>query len=149
MNTYWPRLADLMTPFPYSVDAQATVAEAVEFLRAHKIRHLPVTEGGSFVGVVTDRDIKLMLGPDFAYPDARELKVRDVMVEDPYVVDVDTPLHTVLRDMAEQRIGSTIVTRDGKLIGIFTSTDACRAFAEYLEDALEVDDEDEDDVPPL
>jgi CBS domain-containing protein len=35
--------------------------------------------------------------------------------------------------MAENRIGSAIVTKDGKLVGIFTVTDACRALAEVLE----------------
>jgi acetoin utilization protein AcuB len=121
-----------MTAFPYSVDKDSPVDEALEFMRHHKIRHLPVTEAGELQGVVSDRDIKLMLGPDFAYPDARELKVKDAMVEDAYIVDYSTPLATVLKQMAERRIGSAIVTRNGKLVGVFTSSDACRAFADYL-----------------
>jgi acetoin utilization protein AcuB len=35
--------------------------------------------------------------------------------------------------MAEKRIGSAIVAKDGKLVGIFTVTDACRALAQVLE----------------
>lgn len=127
-----PTIKRFMTPFPYSVDKDSPVGEALEFMRRHKIRHLPVTDGGVLKGLVSDRDIKLMLGPDFAYPDERELKVADAMVEDAYIVDDSTPLDTVLRHMAERRIGSTIVTRNGKLVGMFTSTDACRAFAEFL-----------------
>lgn len=139
-----PQLKNLMTPFPYSVDAAAPVSEALRFLREHKIRHLPVTEKGALKGVVTDRDIKLMLGPDFAYPSAKELTVRDVMVEDCYVVDLHTPLHTVLRHMADHRLGSALVTRQGKLAGVFTTTDACRAFADHLEGGAPPDDEDDD-----
>jgi len=139
-----PQLKNLMTPFPYSVDAAAPVSEALRFLREHKIRHLPVTEKGALKGVVTDRDIKLMLGPDFAYPSAKELTVRDVMVEDCYVVDLGTPLHAVLRHMAEHRLGSALVTRQGKLAGVFTTTDACRAFADHLEGGAPTDDEDDD-----
>jgi acetoin utilization protein AcuB len=139
-----PQLQNVMTPFPYSVDLEAPVADAVEFLRQHKIRHLPVTENGALKGVITDRDIKLMLGPDFAYPDAREVKVREMMIDECYVVDVETPLHTVLRHMAENRLGSAIVTRRGKLAGVFTATDACRAFADHLEGALIGVDEDEE-----
>jgi CBS domain-containing protein len=139
-----PQLKNVMTPFPYSVDVEAPVSEAVEFMREHKIRHLPVTEKGQLKGVVSDRDIKLMLGPDFAYPNPRALKVRDVMVEDCYVVDLATPLHRVLRHMAEERLGSALVTRRGKLAGVFTTTDACRAFADHLEGAPGPDtDEDE------
>lgn len=55
-----------MTPFPYSVDANASVDKALQFMRQHKIRHLPVTEDGVLAGIVSDRDIKLMLGPDFS-----------------------------------------------------------------------------------
>jgi CBS domain-containing protein len=131
-----PQLKDVMTPFPYSVDAETPLNEAVEFMREHKIRHLPVTDKNSLKSVITDRDIKLVLGPDFAYPDGREIKVRDAMVEDCYCVDLATPLAAVVRHMADHRLGSAIVTRRGKLAGVFTVTDACRAFADYLEDAL-------------
>ena len=127
-----PAIKSAMTAFPYSVDADATVGEAIEFMRRHEIRHLPVTEGGELIGVVSDRDIKLMLGPDFAYPQPSELKVRDAMASDSYIVDLSTPLDTVLSHMAEHRLGSAVVTRKGKLVGVFTSTDACRAFADYL-----------------
>jgi CBS domain-containing protein len=88
-----PQLKNVMTPFPYSVDVEAPVSEAERFMREHKIRHLPVMDKGVLKGVVSDRDIKLMLGPDFAYPNPRELKVGNVMIEDCYVVDLATPLH--------------------------------------------------------
>jgi acetoin utilization protein AcuB len=137
-----PQLKNVMTPFPHAVDAEAPLHDAALFMREHKIRHLPVTSKGALTSVVTDRDIKLVLGPDFAYPDEREIKVREAMVEDCYIVDLATPLHVVLRHMAEHRLGSAIVTRRGKLAGVFTSNDACRAFADYLEDD---EDEGEDD----
>jgi len=127
-----PTIKNVMTPFPYSVDAEASVAEAMQFMRAHKIRHLPVMEAGELKGIVSDRDIKLILGPDFAHPDASELKVRDAMVAEPYVVDIATRLDSVVRHMAERRLGSVLVTRKGKLVGVFTYTDACAAFADLL-----------------
>ena len=133
-----PQLKNLMTPFPYSVDAEAPIEQAIEFMREHKIRHLPVTTKGALTSLVTDRDVKLVLGPDFAYP--RDLKVRDAIVKDCYIVDLATPLSVVLRHMAEQRIGSAVVTRRGKLAGIFTANDACRAFANYLDGEPAIDD---------
>jgi CBS domain-containing protein len=137
-----PKLKNVMTPFPYSVDAEAPIDAAVEFMRRHQIRHLPVTTKGALTSLVTDRDIKLVLGPDFAYPSERELKVRDAMVKDCYIVDLATPLAAVLRHMATQRIGSAVVTRRGKLAGVFTTNDACRAFADYLDDLVAADDDD-------
>jgi acetoin utilization protein AcuB len=136
-----PALRSVMTPFPYSVDAEAPIEQASEFMRKHKIRHLPVTTNGALTSLVTDRDIKLVLGPDFAYP--RDLKVRDAMVKDCYIVDLATPLRVVLRYMADHRIGSAVVTRRGKLAGVFTTNDACRAFADLLEQ-LEAVGEDDD-----
>ena len=125
-----------MTPFPYSVDAGASVDDALNFMREHQIRHLPVTENGELAGIISDRDIKLILGPDFAYPKGDELRVRDAMVREAYVVDLGERLDDVLQHMAEHQLGSAIVTRKGKLAGVFTVTDACRAFAEFLREQL-------------
>ena len=54
-------------------------------------------------------------------------------VEGCYTGELATPLVIVLRHMAEHRLGSALVTRRGKLAGVFTVTDACRAFADYLD----------------
>ena len=112
-----------MTPFPWSVEADATVEQARLFLREHRIHHLPVTDGGRLAGLVSDRDIR--------DPAARETRVRDVLRE-AYVVDLETRLDEVLLHMSAHRLGSAIVTREGRLAGVFTTTDACRHFAEFL-----------------
>ena len=64
------------------------------------------------------------------------------MVKDCYIVDLATPLAAVVRHMAAQRIGSAVMIRRGKLAGVFTANDACRAFADYLEDITTIDGED-------
>jgi len=131
-----PTIKSVMSPFPYSVDVGASVADAQEFMREHRIRHLPVTQDGELVGSISDRDIKLVLGPDFAYPDAESTRVADVLIRDAYIVDMNTGLDEVLSHMAEHHLGSAIVTRHGKLAGIFTVTDACHHFAEHLRDQV-------------
>jgi acetoin utilization protein AcuB len=131
-----PSIKAVMTPFPYSVDAGASLAEAQQFMRTHNIRHLPVTQNGDLAGSISDRDIKLVLGPDFAYPNAEETRVADAMVRDPYVVDMDTRLDQVLEHMADKHLGSALVTRHGKLAGVFTVTDACRHFADFLREQV-------------
>jgi CBS domain-containing protein len=121
-----------MTPFPYSIEADAPLAEAHAFLRERHIRHLPVTDRGQLAGILTDRDIKLALGPDLGLPPERELSVRDVFQPESYVVDAGTALEAVAQAMAERHLGSALVTRGGKLVGIFTTTDACRALARVI-----------------
>ena len=129
-----PQVIGFMTPFPHSIDVDAPLEDAHKLMREHHFRHLPVMSGGEIVGVLTDRDIKLVLGPDFGSPDERELRVRDAYVERPCVVPASTPVAKVARVMAQNRIGSAIVTKHGKLVGIFTVTDACRALAQIIGD---------------
>ena len=53
-------------------------------------------------------------------------------VADAYLVSDLTPLDEVLDHMAAQHIGSALVTKHGRLAGIFTSTDACRVYCDHL-----------------
>lgn len=127
-----PQILAYMTPFPFSIDVEAPLAEAHAFMRDRQIRHLPVTERGKLAGILTDRDIKLALGPDLGSPPERELTVRDVFQPDSFVVDAATPLEEVAAAMAGRHVGSALVTRGDTVVGIFTATDACRALARVL-----------------
>ena len=132
-----PSIKALMTPFPYSIAAHAPLEEAQEFMHAKSIRHLPVTRDGALIGMLTDRDIKLVLGPDFAYPKLGDLSVEEVMLPKAYSVDLNERVDTVLAHMAEHHLGSALITRKGKLVGIFTVTDACQAFCAFLREQFE------------
>jgi CBS domain-containing protein len=135
-----PAIKTVMTPFPYSVGVDAPIEEAREFMRLHKIRHLPVTSGEELVGILSDRDIKLYLGPELEYPNAAETRVSDVYLENPFVVDLNERLDKVLQVMADKHIGSALVTRHGKLAGVFTVTDVCRSFAAHLREQFKPPD---------
>ena len=127
-----PSIVSVMTPFPYSIDIDDTLDRAVEMMQSHHIRHLPVSETGQLVGVISDRDITVVTEPSRGYRSADNLKVRQVCILHGYAVEVSEPLDNVLLHMAQQHIGSALVTKRGKLVGIFTVTDACRCFGEYL-----------------
>jgi len=127
-----PLLKTAMTPFPYSVELDATFDEASELMGRHSVRHLPVTDGGAVVGVITDRDMTSAMNLFSSAGNTLSLGVKDLCMKDPYIVSVDEPLDKVLMTMAERHIGSAIVTKAGKLVGMFTSVDACRSYAEFL-----------------
>lgn len=125
-----PTLATVMTPFPYAIDIEASLEQARTMMATHAIRHLPVTAGGTLVGVLSERDmLREFATGSQASPAPR---VRDVCVLEAYIVDLSERLDTVLLHMAEQHIGSALVVRHQKLVGIFTVTDACYAFGTYL-----------------
>ena len=125
---------NVMTPFPHSIGLDATLIEARTFMKEHSIRHLPVTKDGELHGIITDHDIKLMLSPEFGYPDPKELMVFDVYVPEPYIVDISTRLSAIASTLVERKIGSAIVTKNDKLVGILTTRDVCRALAKFLVD---------------
>lgn len=127
-----PQIRLVMTTFPYSIGLEAPLAEARELMRRHGIRHLPVTRGHELVGILTDRDVKRVLGRDSDRPPEGRMRVEDVYLDKPYVVESHEPLDNVLLNMSDMHIGSALVTHKGKLAGLFTVTDACRCFGEFL-----------------
>jgi len=127
-----PAIKTVMTPFPYSVEPESKVEAALDIMNTHGIHHLPVTEGGELAGIISNRDIRRRMERN----DDTTLKVRDVMSSDTYTVDLSERLDSVLHRMAEHHLGSVIVTRKGKLAGIFTHVDAYAAFAEYLREQV-------------
>lgn len=129
---HMPSVKLAMTPFPYCVDADAPLAEARDMMVEHGIHHLPVTDADALVGVISGREVALGTAISSLRGRGREPRVRDAAVLHAYVVEDDTSLAAVVAHMAEERLGSAIVVRRGKLVGVFTVTDACRALAEWL-----------------
>lgn len=118
-----------MTPEVVTVLPTATVADALELIRTHNIRHLPVLDAGRVVGVVTDRDLRLALDPDAR---TTEAIVRDIMTGSPVVVSPDTPIESAAALLSEHRIGCLPVLEDDELVGILTRSDLLRAFVELM-----------------
>ena len=131
MRLHSPTLAGSMSPFPYSIQPDATLRDARAMMGEHDIHHLPVTDpGGRILGMISDADV--LLAGQLAGEAAGAALVETVYAREPYVVDLHADLAEVVAHMAEARIGSAIVTRQGKLAGILTHTDVCRALAALL-----------------
>jgi acetoin utilization protein AcuB len=118
-----PAVVTVMTPFPHAIDANATVGSARTMMDEERIRHLPVKTADSLLGLVTERELR-GVAPDIA--------VGSVAITNAYIVDTEEPLDNVLVHLASKQIGSVLVTKDGRLVGIFTTTDACRLFGDWL-----------------
>lgn len=126
------RVKSVMTPFPHWIDASEPLLAARDMMQELEVRHLPVKEDGELVSIVTDRDLKFAMDPKLGLPPREAMRVKDIAVYSAYVVDLDAPLHSVLLEMAERRIGSALITRHEQLCGILTTTDICRTFGEEL-----------------
>jgi CBS domain-containing protein len=128
-------IGQVMTAFPLSVDAGASIDEAQMLMSENGVRHLPVLRDGELISIISERDISLAVLVNRGLQLGQTMTVDEVCAIELYSVDVGMPLRKVLKRMAHDRIGSVVVTRRGRLAGIFTAVDACRCLAEYLDAA--------------
>lgn len=126
----YPTIEKFMTPLVHTVRAGATFAEAHALMRRHGIRHLPVLEGGRLVGIVSERDLYLL--ETFGAGGAKEIAVEEGMSQDVLAVPPSALAGEVARTMAERKLGSAVIARDGHVLGIFTTVDALRVLAGQL-----------------
>ncbi len=124
------KVEDFYTESPISVHADDTVDRAQELMTANGIRHLPVTRDGKLAGVLSDRDIKTALG--FKGASTKRLRCGEICSNEAYVTHRASPLHLVAQELATKHYGSAVVTENDEIVGIFTTTDACRALASVL-----------------
>lgn len=125
-----PKIRHFMTKNPLTIGHTQTLEKAHEMMREHAIRHLPVLTEGKVVGLLSSRDMHFI--ETLRDVDPRTTTVDEAMSSDVYVTHPDTPLEEVAATMAEHKYGSTIVTDQGKIVGVFTTVDALKALAAIL-----------------
>ena len=114
----------LMSPQPITIGRTESLATAHRLMTEHGVRHLPVLEHGELVGVLSQRDLFLIESIRSVNADVDT--VDDAMSSDTYAVAPDVPIATVAKYMMRKRYGCAVVMERGRVIGIFTVTDALR-----------------------
>ncbi len=123
------KIADLMTRGPLVIDVQNSLHEASERMRQFSFRHLPVIEGSRLVGLLTRESLDLYTARRPGIEPERVL-VEDAMVRDPFTVAPDADVAHVAAAMAERRLDAAVVVGEGRVLGVFTTTDALRTLVE-------------------
>lgn len=111
-----------------AITSSAGIREALTVMKRHSVRHLPVVDGGSFVGLVTLGDLKQAIIASMI----EQLKVSDVMIREPFTVTRDTSLEKAAQIIYERRIGCLPVVEDGEIVGIITVNDILKAFIDIM-----------------
>ena len=128
------KLESNMTKYPVVVDKEMGVSSALGLMKEFGIRHLPITDEGKIIGVVSERDLLRAKG----YQNEDISCLEDVMIPDPYIADRSTPLAKIVYKMAVEKYGCTVITNsDYSVVGIFTTTDALHLLAKLLEEESE------------
>jgi acetoin utilization protein AcuB len=131
----------IMTLEVVAVPAALSIEKTHQLMRRLEVRHLPVVAEGRLAGMVSDRDLLLVIGKEdsgseaFIYP---PLTVGEVMSRAPISAGPEVPVSHLARLMLEAKIDSLpIVTAKQELVGLVTSSDLLRVLALLP-----------DDVPP-
>jgi len=107
------------------------IDELQRLMERHSIRHLPVVRDGVAVGIISDRDVRLIAGMSVA--EKFQMTAGDLMTPDPVAVKASATLDEAVELMAEKKVGSVLVNdEDGRLMGIFTATDALKALVDII-----------------
>ncbi|MCP4502197.1 MAG: CBS domain-containing protein [Deltaproteobacteria bacterium] len=131
MSKFHFTIADHMTAHPHGVNLKENLQKAHEIMTKDGFRHLPVIDEGKVVGILSERDIQVAKG--FKHSSLKNMEVEDIYEDSVYITHPDANLKHVAATMADKRIGSAVVVDDkDALVGIFTTTDACRILNEVL-----------------
>ena len=135
------RVRDRMTVAPYTIGPNDSLQAAIDIIRNHEIRELPVVQDGILIGIITDRDLRQMAP---SYPFCRDekeirhytenLKVFSAMTANPLTVSPDAPLVKAAKLLNTYRVASLPVIDGERLAGIISVTDVLKAFIELCEE---------------
>jgi len=139
------KVKDLMSKKLFTVGPEDMLDKVFFLFNFEAIRHLPVIEKGKVVGVLSDRDLKKIMGArkkivtdkvDGTQFTVHARKVRTIMDRGVTTIVPDEQAADAAAIMAKRKIGCLPVVKKGKLVGMITSTDILRA---YVKLAHEVD----------
>lgn len=119
----------------YVVTWNDTLAYARNLMMRHNISRLIVVEDKKPVGILSQRDLLNTIGKldsEFEGRNLDEILIKEVASKNPKLLNSDASIKDACKIMSGQNIGSVILIDDNKnLVGIFTKTDAVKAFIEH------------------
>jgi len=145
---------DIMTEKPFQLTSRATVAAALDMLKAHPdIRHLPIIDDEELVGIVSERGLRSIVGYLSGLSKGKQkgeiylqFAIDCMMTRGVITVSPDDTILSVARLFGERKIGVLPVLDDGKLVGIVSYIDLLNR---YLIPLMEADTDGSDNGAAL
>ena len=123
------KIHTLMISDPITIDAHASISEAIELMKINSIRHLPVVSKGNILeGFLTLADLKQGLIPSML----GDLNLQDLMIKEPISISPDDDVEFAAKLIYNHKIGGLPVVKGDQLVGIITATDILRTFIDMM-----------------
>jgi acetoin utilization protein AcuB len=127
---------DLMTSIPSTVTLTTSLRHVVELMKTEGCRQLPVLVAGKLVGIITDRDVRLVMNSPMVIHDRRQdlelldtITAESCMTSNPLTVTPETPAYRAAKLLSLYKFGALPVVDGEMLVGIITVTDFLDYFA--------------------
>jgi acetoin utilization protein AcuB len=131
-------IQDILVPGLTTISHNASMLEAQKLMEEKKFRHLPVSDGDTLVGILSDRDIYFAAvqsangDQEIGHIHPHKL-VHDFMSSPVLKAKSTDAIERVVRDMLDERVSCFVIEdQDGKDIGIITVEDVLIAFLDVL-----------------
>jgi CBS domain-containing protein len=115
---------------PLGIDADVSVADAVEVMRRENTGCLLVTAGGRLVGIFTERDLLTRV---LAKNRSLDTSVRAVMTSNPVTVAPKDPVRTAIRRMQKGGYRHLpVVDEEGRPVGVLSARRVVHYLVEHF-----------------
>lgn len=134
-------VAAAMTASPVTLGPEDTLRRAVEVMRLHGIRRIPIVLGERLVGVLAEGDLKRAQPSTLSATQEDFDRVMDgttvsrIMINDPVTTAAGAPLLEAARTLQSTKFGALPVLEQGRLVGILTDNDLHRVLVDLLQRA--------------
>ena len=136
------RVSKYMTQKLIVAASEMTIKQAFLTMRTHRVRHLPVVDGDTLVGIISDRDLRRPRWAETVddwtsyYEISDDITVKDVMTSHPEVVHTYDNILKAVAIFRERRYGALpVLDKEQSLVGILSAQDLLLALEELVQQA--------------
>lgn len=144
-------VSDIMTPTPLTLEPSASLADARELMYEKRIRHIPIVQDQSLLGLISQRDVLaaehsslLNIEPEKRLDNEKSVRVSEFMKINLVTIDPHASIRQAALYIQKHKLGCLPVVENDVLVGIITDSDFVNVAINLLELAEEQDAATED-----
>jgi acetoin utilization protein AcuB len=128
-----------MTRNLITANKDTSILKVKNLLKEHNIDQVPVVDGKTLVGIITDRDIRENSASPASTLSVHELnyllsemKAEEIMTRGVFTVTAATTIEEAARLINEKRVNSLPVVAGDELVGIITTCDLLNVLLDFM-----------------